>query len=114
MQLNNIDTKTVIINLLYEDQKTYLSINRLQRLISYIYEELIKRKILKNYNVYFDINFEAIRRSVIYDNYLFDLDIDGEIICLKDNHNILDLSKEFVVDKDIKEIITAFHKKWVA
>ena len=35
-----IDTKTIIVNLLKADKKTYLSFDRLQELLSFLYNEL--------------------------------------------------------------------------
>lgn len=67
--MNNIpkfvDTKTIIANFLNEDKKEYLSLDRLQDLLSYIYVELWRRNKLRKYQISFDVNFDALERTVI-------------------------------------------------
>ena len=47
-----IDTKTIIVNLLKADKKTYLSFDRLQELLSFLYTELKDQCCLENYNIF--------------------------------------------------------------
>ena len=49
-----IDTKTIIVNLLKADKKTYLSFDRLQELLSFLYTELKDQCCLENYNIFFN------------------------------------------------------------
>ena len=55
-----IDTKTIIVNLLKADKKMYLSFDRLQELLSFLYNELKEQCRLENYNILFNVNFDAI------------------------------------------------------
>ncbi len=102
-----LDTKTVMINLLEKDKKTYLSVKRLQKLLMFIYNELSKQNALSNYEIVFDISFDSIERTVLYNSRIFDLDIDGDLIYLRER-NIADLVKQCDLDDDIKEIIAKF------
>ncbi len=103
-----IDTKTIIVNLLKEDEKTCLSIERLQNLLSFIYVELWKRKKLCDYQISFDVNFEAIERTVMYNHEIFALDISGEIIYLRNSQRINTLAQDYILDETISEIIQNF------
>lgn len=103
-----IDTKTIIVNLLKEDQKEYLSFDRLQELLNFIYKELLNRKILDDYHILFDINFDSIERTVLYNNNIFILDLDDEAIYLRQPNLISDLAKRYQVDDTIYNIIREF------
>ena len=77
-----IDAETVIVNLLREDKKYYVDIDRIDQLCSYIKEQLIRGKYFDEYQtVVFDVNFDAIARTVQYRNNIFDL--IGDRIYLK-------------------------------
>lgn len=102
------DTKTIILNLLKEDNEMFISIERLQNLLSYIYIELRKKRILDQYDILFDINFEAIERTVVYNNNIFFLDIDGDKIYLRENQNLTVLTEQYEVDDTVCEIIKDF------
>ena len=106
--MNIIDIKMIIVNLLKEDKKTYLSVNRLQELISFIYDELSKENQLDKYRICFDVNFDAIERTVLYNNSIFKLDIDGEMIYLRENNNVENLVEKYRTDEKITEIIYNF------
>ena len=101
-----IDTETIIINLLREDMKTYLPIRRLQKLISYIYQQLAEQDYLKGYNVIFNVNFDSIERTVLYNSNIFEL--VGDTIYLKTS--IEQLSSKCTSDDHIREIIRDFCK----
>ena len=107
-----IDTEKIIINLLEEDKKNYTSITRLQKLICYIYDALLSNNILKKYQIYCDINFNAIRRTVLYQNRLFELSIDGDIIYLRKSEKRKDLAKKYSLDKEIINIIHDFKQQY--
>ena len=107
-EMHTIDTKTIIVNLLKEDKKTYLSVRRLQKLLIYIYEELSKTNEIERYQVYFDINFDAIERTVLYNSHIFKLDIDGEIIYLREKESADSLARKYRTDDKIKMIINDF------
>ena len=108
--LKFVDTKTIIVNLLKEDKKTYLSLDRLQDLLEFIYEELRKRKMLDGYRISFNINFGAIERTVLYNRHIFGLDIDGENIYLREDQSIDELASQYQVDATIESIIKDFAK----
>lgn len=109
-----IDTKTIIVNLLKVDQKTYLSVKRLQELIHFIYLELKEKNMLESYQISFDINFDAIERTVLYNNRIFDLDIDGEMIYLRESESLDQLARRYQTDNTIFGIIKVFGKGNVA
>ena len=103
-----IDTKTIIVNLLKEDKRNYLSIDRLLELLDFIYAELKKTCKLDEYQIMFDINFDAIERTVRYNNNIFRLDIDGERIYLRTPDEIDNLVSQYQVDDTIHEIIRRY------
>lgn len=106
--LKIVDTKTIIINLLKVDQKTYLSVKRLQELIHFIYLQLKEQCELQAYQISFDINFDAIERTVLYNNRLFDLDLDGKMIYLRDTESVDQLAQRYQADDTIFNIIKKF------
>lgn len=103
-----VDTKTIIVNLLKEDKKDYLSVERLQNLVDFIYVELLKQNKLNQYQISFDINFYSIERTVQYNNDIFELDIDGENLRLKKRESADDLAEKYQVDDTIISIIRNF------
>lgn len=103
-----VDTKTIIVNLLKEDKKNYLSVERLQKLVDFIYLELSKQNKLNEYQISFDINFYSIERTVQYNNDIFELDIDGENLRLKKRESADDLAEKYQVDDTIITIIRDF------
>ena len=103
-----IDTKTIIVNLLKADKKNYLSFGRLHGLLQFIYDELKKCCALDNYNIFFNINFDAIERTVLYDNQIFGLDIDEGRIYLRESQNIDQLAEQYQVDSTIGSIISRY------
>lgn len=108
MNKTYVDTKTIIVNLLKEDKKNYLSVERLQKLVDYIYSELSKQNKLNEYQISFDINFYSIERTVQYNDDIFELDIDGENLRLKKRESADDLAKKYQVDDTIIAIIRHF------
>lgn len=112
--LKVVDTKTIIVNLLKIDKKNYLSVNRLQELIHFIYLGLKEQCKLEAYQISFDINFDAIKRTVLYNNRIFDLDIDGEMIYLRDTESVDQLARRYQADATILGIIEAFGEKNIA
>lgn len=108
-----LDTKTVIINLLEMDKKTYLSVKRLQKLLVFIYNELSKRDALGDYEIVFDISFDSIERTVLCNSRIFDLDFDGDLIYLRER-NIDDLARQYTLDTVIKGIIDTFVQEGAA
>jgi len=114
MDNNILDTKMIIINLLKEDKKTYTSLTKLIYLTNFIYKKLIEKNLLKQYKIHFDINFDAIYRTVLYNNTIFDLDIDGEMIFLREKSSMSDLARQYKVDNNIIDFIHEFQREWVA
>lgn len=108
-----IDTKTIIVNLLKEDEKETLNLQRLQKLICFIYDELNKDNLLDNYDILFDINFESIRRTVLYNNNIFELDFIGNEIRLKEA-SANELVKTYPIDNNIHRYISLFKEHCAA
>jgi hypothetical protein len=80
-----VEPEYVIVNLMQADKKTYLSIGRLYRFVSYLQDQLSECAGLpEGQNVIFDINFDSIERSIWYNNKVFDL-IGDIIVSKKDN-----------------------------
>ena len=74
-----IDAETIIVDLLREDKKYYVDIDRIDQLCRYIKEQLIQGDHFDDYQtVVFDVNFDAIARTVQYRSNIFDL-VDGRI-----------------------------------
>lgn len=100
----------VIVKLLKEERKSFVDMSEVFQFCDYIEEQLSKQEYIeKIQSVYFDISFNAIERTVKYNNYMFDL--VGDRIYLKqmitpeietrfDVQPMLgDLIKEFVLNK---------------
>ena len=105
-----VDTKTIIVNLLRADENQFLSFDRLQNLLDYIYIELQKQNKLEDYQIMFDVYFDAIERTVSYNGDIFSLGIDNETIYLKDR-SLLDMdlsSTTCVLDDTLKTIVNDF------
>lgn len=103
-----IDTKTIIINLLKADERMFLPINRLQELIRFIYAELSKKNQTDNYHISFDINFDSIERTVLYNNSIFYLDMNGKMIYLCESESAEALAQRYRTDDTITHIIEDF------
>lgn len=103
-----LDTRTIIVNLLKVDKETYLSLGRLQKLLFFIYDELIKNNEIDKYNICFNVNFDSIERTILFNNDIFKLDIDGEIIYLR--KSVEELANKFKTDKNIENLIEKFIK----
>ena len=74
-----ITTEKVIVNLLKADKKKYLTISRLYRFAAYLRHQLEKEADLSPYaKVVFDINFDAIERTVQFNDMIYDL-VDDKI-----------------------------------
>ena len=87
-----IDTKTIIVNLLKADKKMYLSFDRLQELLSFLYNELK----------------EQCRLTVRYNEKIFGLDIEAGTIYLREPKNIDLLANQYQVDETILSIISNY------
>lgn len=105
-----LDAETVIINLLREDKETYLPVNRIMQLVYYVYDQLTEGQYLDGTEVVFNVNFDAIERTVIYNDYYFAL-IDETIYLLRDLETI---QNKCIVDEKLRSIIEAFCKTNVA
>lgn len=103
-----VDTKTIIVNLLKEDEKTYLSVKRLQELMGFIQTQLREKCQLDRYQISFDINFDAIERTVFYNNNIFELDIEGQMIYLRESKSVDELVRQYQADNTILNIIKNF------
>lgn len=109
-----VDAKTIIVNLLKEDHQPYLSIERLLKLVEFIYVELNKRGKLDSYQISFDINFYSIKRTVQYNSDIFELDIDGEHLRIRERESVDELADRYQVDDTLSSIIRDFRSVNVA
>lgn len=108
-----IDAGTVIINLLKEEKSEYLSLDRLDKLVSYIYEQLLQKDLVKKYqDIVFDVNFEAVERTVLYNNYLFEL--IGDTILLKCSEIPDDIVEKYKPEQCVEYIIRQFVAEYAA
>lgn len=103
-----VDTKTIIVNLLREDRREYLPLDRLQQLLNYIYKELWQLGKLKDYQISFDVNFEALERTVVYNRDIFALDVDGETIYLRHTGRTDMDSSDYELDQTLAGIVHKF------
>lgn len=105
-----IYTETIMVNLLKEDRKRYCTMDKLQRLCSYIYQRLSDdNQIGKDkYSVNFAISFEAIERNILYNSMIFQLGADGNIVYLREESDMDELVKKFHADVVIKGYIRDF------
>lgn len=103
-----VQIKTLIINLLNEDKKSYLPIDRLQKFMGYLYDESGKQGLRHMYQISYHINFGSIERILSYNQHIFGLDASGENICLRENQSIDELVKRYPVDETIHGMIKNF------
>lgn len=103
-----IDAETIIVNLLREDKKYYVDIDRINRLCNYIKDQLAKKEYINRYQtIVFDVNFNAIARTVLYRNNIFDLVGDRIYLkCEQDQLPDISQNKEFLL-----KMISNFAKK---
>ena len=101
-----IDAITVIVNLLKEEREVYLPISRVIRLVRYIHKQLIDGKYLdkEGPEVIFNINFNAIKRTVEYNNHFFGL--IGDTIYLIRDFSLIE--NECSIDDKLRGIIRDF------
>ena len=102
------DTETIIVNLIKQDNKSFLSLGRLYDSLRYIYVQLQKRKILDNYQILFDVYFGAIENTIINDGDLFSLDIENNIIYLINKAELDEISSDYKLDDTLDSIIKEF------
>ena len=108
-----IDAGTVIVNLLKEEKKEHLTLKRLDILADYIYRQLVDLDFIKNYqNIVFDVNFDAIERTVLYNNHLFEL--VGKTIFLKCDNIPNEIMEKYKLDDCVERIIHKFVEEKVA
>lgn len=103
-----VPTKTLIVNLLNDDKISYLSIERLQKFMGYLYYKLGRQGLRHKYHISYSINFGSIERTVSYNRNIFGLDAHGEHICLRENQSIDTLVKRYPIDGTIFEIMKSF------
>lgn len=99
-----INAEIVIVNLLREDRETYLPIYRLQQLVDYIFKQLSDGRYLDGTPVVFDISFDSIERTVMYNNNVFEL--IGRTIHLK--KDIKEIDGKCKPDPKLEKVIKAF------
>jgi hypothetical protein len=107
-----IDAGTVIVNLLKEERGEYLQLKRLDRLVDYIYEQLGDFGLIDYYSdIIFNVSFDAIERTVLYNNNLFEL--IGDTIFLKSDIPV-EILEKYSSDECIVKIIHSFVEKKLA
>lgn len=112
--MKRIDTETILVNLLKEDAGQYCTMGKIQKLCGYIYEQLFARGLLKDYSVKFAVDFDSIERTVLYNNQLFYLDIDRDIVYLREYQDINDLAFRYQADETITAMIREFNRLNIA
>jgi len=101
-----IDAETVIVNLLKEDMKSYLKLSRLDSLVKYIRVQLVEMNLMEKYQeICFDVSFDAIERTVYYNNTVFDL--IGDEIILRGSLPI-ELDRKYQPSDDLRVMIKSF------
>lgn len=102
-----INAGTVIVNLLKEEKKKYLTLERLEELVYYIHEQLVEQNYIKEFqDIIFNVNFNAIERTVLYNNNIFEL--VGDTIYLKCDQIPEQIIEKYNSDGIIVEIIKQF------
>lgn len=108
-----IDAGTVIVNLLQEERGEYLQLKRLDKLVDYIYKQLVDLELIEDYSeIIFNVSFDAIERTVLYNNNLFEL--RGDTIFLKSDNIPLEILEKYRSDECIVKIIHNFVEQKVA
>ena len=101
-----INANTVIVNLLKEEKKKYLTLERLDNLLYYIHEQLIEQNYINEFqDVIFNVNFNSIERTVLYYN-IFDL--IGDTIYLKCDEIPENIIEKYEADEVIVRLIKDF------
>lgn len=113
-KIKKIDTETIVVNLLREDKENYCTLEKIQKLCAYIYEQLIEQELLDQYSVKFAVDFESIERTVLYNSMIFDLDSDGSIVSIREPNTLDDLIPNFEADFIIVNMIRTFNNLNVA
>lgn len=102
-----IDAGTVIVNLLNEEKSRYLTIEKIEKLVNYIYEQLFAQGYFNYYqDIIFNVNFDAIERTVWFNNYVFDL--IGNTIFLKDDYLPKKITEKYKTDNCVEQMIKDF------
>ncbi len=104
-----INAGTVIVNLLKEEKKKYLTLERLEELVFYIHDQLVEQNYINELqDVVFNVNFNAIERTVLYNNNVFEL--VGDTIYLKCDQIPEQIIKKYESDTIIIDMIREFVK----
>lgn len=106
-----IDTKTIIVNLLKEDKQRFLSVSRLNELLDFIYIKLLESNKLDKYQITFDINYNALARTIIYSGNIFALDFDNSKIYVKEAYSFEKIADENLLDPTILGFVQEFAEK---
>lgn len=102
-----INANTVIVNLLKEEKKKYLTLERLDNLLYYIHEQLIEQNYINEFqDVIFNVNFNSIERTVLYNNNIFEL--IGDTIYLKCDEIPENIIEKYEADEVIVRLIKDF------
>lgn len=105
-----ISTEKIIINYLNENQKIYFSLNEIQELCGYVYQQLVKQNLLEKYFIKFSVDIESIEKTVLYNHKIFCLNDDG-IAYFCNPKDINSLVFTYKIDSVITDIIKNFKNK---
>lgn len=92
-----ITIPTIIAHLMQADNKTYLSVKRLQNCMTYLYTALHEQGIADNYDQAYDPSPTTIEQAVLRNSRAFELDPAGDLIYAR----VLDtatLVKQYPID----------------
>ena len=105
-----LEAKAILLHILAVENKPFISVARFQRLLVYIYNELVLRKLLGKFDVIFDVDVDSIERVVLYNIADFDMDLDREIIYLRRKKGKESATK-VELDTTLVEIINDFMRQ---
>lgn len=100
--------KTIVLNLLREEKKSEISIERILQLMRFVHAELYAQGKLEDYFINFEINADSLRRTVEYNPDMFELDISEEIIRITKDHPVEYWTKQYPWDDTLNGIVKKF------
>ena len=104
-----IDVKTMILNMMNAKGTLKITVEEYIKIMKFLYVELYKRDMLKDYKIFFDINSGHLQNVVLAYNDWFELGLDDNEIMLKKNINIEKLLNSYSTDETITLLLNNFY-----
>lgn len=101
-----IENKTFIYHLFKHSQKNWMEFDFFYEFLEFLYKELSKREILKNYRIWYDMSLRGLEYTVSYNPDL-DFDLDNRIY-LKKSNSLEKLLERYPIDSVIESIISEY------